>query len=548
MGQHDGAVFRDWREHVMIKFFALLLFPVIAFAIGSDTSIQNNLVIKKGKELRVEDTAGGQYFGLKANTSTTTYTLTMPAAQGSGNQSLVNDGSGNMSWSYPVVANIVDTESWTPSGSWTNTTYTGRKWYVGDRGCYDITATLTGVATGGNFTVDLPSGDVMAAAKLTSTQTSRSLDGNATYYDASAAFGENKIPASISYTDSNTVQVASLDEASGTAHYMDTIYSVASWPVTPAAGDVINLNFCVPLQGRTSGVQAITQSAFPASQMKWQQTNCIPERTASGFDRLTDSDCTYAGAEKIGSTYDASQTGAVLPIPYIPAGKYEFCTNGVIFAERGIVDTTCVFRIADVANNKFAGTVNLGNVTTGTGTRYQDGFCGIVEYTSPASNVLIELEAARAVGDGRCAAAAQNSGEGLTLSVKPISGVISANLKGLPVGVYQPTVTAASCPGWATTNINVVPYQLPDNSWAADIKVNGTFTSATTCYVSISGLTFANTTITPCAAFKDTPNNWSTAWAQTSSSEIRFVTGAADVSLNANCTAVPLASKPTFVP
>lgn len=314
------------------------------------------------------------------------------------------------------------------------------------------------------------------------------------------------------------------------------------------AGEDISFSAVIPVNGLASGVETIAQAAFPATQMKWQQTNCVPTRSASGFDRLADSDCTYAGAEKIGATYDASQTGAVLPISFIPPGKYEFCVNGVIYTERATTDTVCVYRIADVANSKFAGVTNPGSATTSSGTRYEDGFCGVVEYTSPASNVLIEFEANRAVGDGSCNVSAQNTGEGLTLSVKQLSGVIAANLKGLPVGVYQPTVTAASCPGWATTNINVVPYQLPDNSWAADIKVNGTFTSATTCYVSISGLTFANTTITPCAAFKDTPNNWSTAWAQTSSSEIRFVTGAADVSLNANCTAVPLASKPTFVP
>jgi hypothetical protein len=50
--------------------------------------------------LRLEDTTGGQYVGLRApGTISTSYTLTMPSADGTSGQFLSTDGSGTLSWS-----------------------------------------------------------------------------------------------------------------------------------------------------------------------------------------------------------------------------------------------------------------------------------------------------------------------------------------------------------------------------------------------------------------------------------------------------------------
>lgn len=49
--------------------------------------------------LRLQDTTGGQYAGLKApGTVSSSYTLVLPNAQGASSETLVNDGSGNLSW------------------------------------------------------------------------------------------------------------------------------------------------------------------------------------------------------------------------------------------------------------------------------------------------------------------------------------------------------------------------------------------------------------------------------------------------------------------
>jgi hypothetical protein len=49
-------------------------------------------------DLRLQDTTGGQYVALQANGTTTTHTLTLPAAQGSASTVLTNDGAGALTW------------------------------------------------------------------------------------------------------------------------------------------------------------------------------------------------------------------------------------------------------------------------------------------------------------------------------------------------------------------------------------------------------------------------------------------------------------------
>ena len=49
-------------------------------------------------ELRLQDASGGQYVGLKAPTTVTNYTLTLPAATGSNDEVLKTNGSGVLSW------------------------------------------------------------------------------------------------------------------------------------------------------------------------------------------------------------------------------------------------------------------------------------------------------------------------------------------------------------------------------------------------------------------------------------------------------------------
>ncbi len=74
-----------------------------AYDFGTNVlSLDGQLNIKSQNELRLQDTTGGQYIGIKADGTTTSYTLTMPPAQGGTNQILKNDGTGVLSWTAPA--------------------------------------------------------------------------------------------------------------------------------------------------------------------------------------------------------------------------------------------------------------------------------------------------------------------------------------------------------------------------------------------------------------------------------------------------------------
>lgn len=64
------------------------------------TGIFTQVNITAQGTLRLEDTAGGQYAALRApGTIATSYTLTMPTADGTNGQVLTTDGAGNLSFS-----------------------------------------------------------------------------------------------------------------------------------------------------------------------------------------------------------------------------------------------------------------------------------------------------------------------------------------------------------------------------------------------------------------------------------------------------------------
>jgi hypothetical protein len=65
---------------------------------------QLNLVNQN--EVRFQDASGGEYVGLKAaSTVSASYTLTLPTADGTADQALTTDASGNLSFSGPFTTN-----------------------------------------------------------------------------------------------------------------------------------------------------------------------------------------------------------------------------------------------------------------------------------------------------------------------------------------------------------------------------------------------------------------------------------------------------------
>jgi hypothetical protein len=98
-----------------------------------------NVSLKTSSTLKLEDDTGGEFVGLKANATTTSYTLVLPPATGSADQVIVTDGSGNLSF--------VDNSGGT---SWQAVKTTGFTGAAGEGYFCDT--------TGGAFTATLPAG------------------------------------------------------------------------------------------------------------------------------------------------------------------------------------------------------------------------------------------------------------------------------------------------------------------------------------------------------------------------------------------------------
>jgi len=60
--------------------------------------VAGNITTRAQGELKLQDTAGGEFVSLRSASAVTSYTLTMPNAQGASNQILKNDGAGAFSW------------------------------------------------------------------------------------------------------------------------------------------------------------------------------------------------------------------------------------------------------------------------------------------------------------------------------------------------------------------------------------------------------------------------------------------------------------------
>ena len=87
-----------------------------AASVGSLTSTANvNLLA--ASSLVLQDSSGGQFAALKANTATTNYTLTLPPATGTANQVMATDGSGNLS--FTDVSGGVDWQTTVKTGDFT---------------------------------------------------------------------------------------------------------------------------------------------------------------------------------------------------------------------------------------------------------------------------------------------------------------------------------------------------------------------------------------------------------------------------------------------
>ena len=134
-----------------------------------------NFIIDATGELRLGDTTGTEYVGLKApGTVSSAYTLTLPTATGTANQVIQTDGSGNLSF-----ATVSGGAAWQAVKT-TNFNVTAKEGYFVDTTSTTITATLPASPTLGDFVSIIDYAGTFDTNNLTIARNGKPIQGSAT--------------------------------------------------------------------------------------------------------------------------------------------------------------------------------------------------------------------------------------------------------------------------------------------------------------------------------------------------------------------------------
>jgi len=124
-------------------------------------------------ELRFEDASGGEYVGIKAPGTVTTYTLTLPAADGAANQVLQTNGSGTLSF-----ATVSGGAAWQAVKTG-NFNVTAKEGYFVNTTSGAITATLPSSPTIGDFVSFIDYAGTFDTNNLTIARNGKPIQGDA---------------------------------------------------------------------------------------------------------------------------------------------------------------------------------------------------------------------------------------------------------------------------------------------------------------------------------------------------------------------------------
>lgn len=199
---------------------------------------------------------------------------------------------------------IIDSESFTPTGSWSNTTYTGKKSRVGDKAHYDIELAING-AVSGVLTVNLP--NTIDTTKLNSTAN----PPLGIWWGKAAG---NAIPGGVVRYNSAT----SVDLIYGSGSAPQVAGQVTNTgPASFTTGDYIKIKlFDVPIVGWSSSTVMSSDADTRVVAGKYTRT---------GAYSVTSSPTAIAFDTKLEDTHGA-YSGSTLTIP-VP-GVYEFFAHG----------------------------------------------------------------------------------------------------------------------------------------------------------------------------------------------------------------------------
>jgi hypothetical protein len=113
--------------------------------ITGNTDVTGNIALKTQGAVVFEDSSGGEFAAIKANATTTSYTLTLPPTTGTADQVMATDGSGNLSFT-----DVSGGTSWQSSIVTANANVTAGNGYWINTTSGAVTLTLPGSASVGD--------------------------------------------------------------------------------------------------------------------------------------------------------------------------------------------------------------------------------------------------------------------------------------------------------------------------------------------------------------------------------------------------------------
>jgi hypothetical protein len=426
---------------------------------------------------------------------------------------------------------ITATESWTPTGTWiANTTYTGKKWRVGNIGHYEVKIALGGAPTAVDLYINQPSGEVIDTASMTISAENDNVIGSALALDAGTAYYYFPV---VPGTSSSNVRMRTLG---ATSTYVDLVGPDLSdvYPFAWAINDFIVMRWSVPIVG-WSATTALSSTEVLQSAVNVRYTTnagqSIPN--GGGGDIVNFED---VGFDKFGTV----TTGASWKFTAPKTGVYKVNAS-VLF------DTSATWAINETAQMQLN---KNGSVIA------------ISLFTSEASAAMyvpltINTSVSLVKGDYIDIRLVQSSGGALPL-------LNSANYNYIDIQEqpdfsvfsqynvvdrqYDRTANTTGPAGWSCARCVVVPYMTADGAWRAKINLDASLDASATFTFQITGMTGHS-------AYIQALSGWSISAGQTMN-YVRYNGGTSDfaVSLAATTTRlivsgdVELDSKPTFVP
>ena len=215
---------------------------------------------------------------------------------------------------YVYGSPIIDWQPATVSGSWTaNTTYVAKRALIGDSAKYNIQLSFTGAPNATALTITIP--DTIDTTKLSSgtlTAFESTIEGRAGYLISSAFQG------GVMYNSTTSVAVNYFDTNGNGANVTNTA------PQSFNTGSKVNIEFVVPILGRSSSVQM--------SEKADTRVIGFSAYKSGGNQNGTAGVNTFASAQDSHGTFNLSAGTYTIPV----GGDYFFTMNNEWSAAQGV--------------------------------------------------------------------------------------------------------------------------------------------------------------------------------------------------------------------